>query len=119
MLDEAWHYCRCGRWGAYGFGVRFMAERHGAWFCAAHRDEGKDIVLEENLGMAHVPTIHRAKCYFCGHELDTREGGVHQHVSGWVMNREGGGGHGVSLPRRENMWAHHDCVRKKTKDLFK
>ena len=41
-----------------------------------------------------IPGAYRAICEFCGHELDTREGGVHQHISGWAMNRKGGGAHG-------------------------
>lgn len=60
----------------------------------------------------------RAECEFCGKELDVREAGVHQYTRGWVMNREGGGGHGISLPERENRWAHRWCVDSKTKGTF-
>jgi hypothetical protein len=41
-----------------------------------------------------------------------RDSGVYQHTSGWVMNRAGGGGHGVSLPERANRWAHGLCVQR-------
>ena len=65
-----------------------------------------------------IPERHRAVCDFCGHELDVRDEGVHQRTSGWVMNRSGGGGHGVSLPERENRWAHRLCVEQKTRGIF-
>jgi len=52
----------------------------------------------------------RATCEFCKGDLDTGEQGVYQWVEGWVMNRDGGGGHGISCPVRSNRWAHHHCV---------
>jgi len=67
----------------------------------------------------------RATCEFCKGDLDTGETGVHQYVAGWVMNREGGGGHGISCPVRMNRYAHHNCVvnashgLEKQTDLFK
>lgn len=60
----------------------------------------------------------RARCEFCGNDLDVRVEGVHQFVKGWVKNREGGGGHGISLPERENKWAHGDCIDRKTRGTF-
>lgn len=57
-----------------------------------------------------IPERFRSTCELCGHELDVRSDGVHQFTSGWVKNRSGGGGHGVSLPKRENRWAHGYCV---------
>jgi hypothetical protein len=62
-----------------------------------------------------VPARYRAKCQFCGLELDVRAEGTHQFVKGWVKNRSGGGGHGVSLPERENRWAHSWCVDRETR----
>jgi len=59
-----------------------------------------------------IPDRYKAKCEFCGYELDTREAGVHQYTSGWVMNRAGGGGHGISVPERANRWAHRQCVER-------
>ena len=57
-----------------------------------------------------IPERFRAKCEFCGNDVDTRELGVHQYTRGWVKARSGGGGHGVSLAERENRWAHGHCV---------
>ena len=57
-----------------------------------------------------IPARYLSKCEFCGHELDVRAPGVHQKISGWAKNREGGGAHGVSMPERENRFAHSVCV---------
>ncbi len=57
-----------------------------------------------------VPERFRAQCELCGDQLDTRREGAHQWTAGWVMYRKGGGGHGISLPVRENRWAHGHCV---------
>lgn len=65
-----------------------------------------------------IPARHRSTCEFCGEELDVRDTGVHQRTSGWVMIRAGGGGHGVSLPERENRWAHGHCIERLTKGTF-
>lgn len=64
-----------------------------------------------------IPDRYRAVCEFCKVELDVRDHGVFQRTSGWVMNRAGGGGHGVSLPERENRWAHRYCVESASKGL--
>lgn len=66
-----------------------------------------------------VPERFRAKCEFCGYELDVRSEGVHQRTIGWVKNRSGGGGHGVSLPQRENKWAHGYCIDNATRGNLK
>ena len=65
-----------------------------------------------------VPARHQATCEFCGAVLDVRDHGVYQHTSGWVMNRTGGGGHGVSLPTRANRWAHGRCVERQSQGTF-
>ena len=65
--------------------------------------------------MKGVPSWRVAKCNYCGDELDTRAEGTHQWTSGWVMMREGGGGHGISLPQRKNLWAHGYCVERAVK----
>jgi hypothetical protein len=57
-----------------------------------------------------IPARYASKCELCGHEVDTRAEGTHQWTAGWVMQRVGGGGHGVSLPQRENRFAHGHCV---------
>jgi hypothetical protein len=31
------HYCWCGQWGLYGYGVNLRADKPGEWFCAEHR----------------------------------------------------------------------------------
>lgn len=62
-----------------------------------------------------IPRRYRWKCEFCQEELDTRLPGIYQWTSGWVMNRDGGGGHGVSLPEREPRFAHRHCVEARTK----
>ena len=68
--------------------------------------------MEEDRQLANVPARFRSSCEFCHHGLDTREAGVHQWTAGWVMNRRGGGGHGISLPKRENRWAHGWCIER-------
>jgi hypothetical protein len=65
-----------------------------------------------------IPEKFRALCEFCQKELDIRDKGVFQHTSGWVMNRVGGGGHGVSLAARDNRWAHPLCVERMSKGTF-
>jgi hypothetical protein len=57
-----------------------------------------------------IPACFRAECEFCGKDVDIRVEGVHQWTSGWVKVRDAGGGHGVSLPKREDRWAHKSCV---------
>lgn len=65
-----------------------------------------------------IPERHRAICEFCKRELDVRDRGVFRYTSGWVMNRQGGGAHGVSLPKRENRWAHQLCVERMSNGTF-
>jgi hypothetical protein len=57
-----------------------------------------------------IPDRFKSTCEFCSKELDTRADGVHQWTAGWVMQRSGGGGHGISLPQRANRWAHPWCI---------
>ena len=59
-----------------------------------------------------IPERFLRKCELCGHDLDTSKEGVHQWTSGWVRQRSGGGGHGISLAKREDRWAHHYCVER-------
>ena len=65
-----------------------------------------------------IPDSRRRLCEFCQKELDIDGDGVHQFTKGWVKNRSGGGGHGVSLPQRENRFAHGYCVDRKTDGTF-
>lgn len=59
-----------------------------------------------------IPDAYRAPCELCDEPLDVRAVGVHQWTAGWVANRAGGGGHGISCPRRSRRWAHPACVAK-------
>jgi hypothetical protein len=31
------HYCPCGQWGSFGYGVSLLKGEEGMWFCGAHR----------------------------------------------------------------------------------
>lgn len=64
-----------------------------------------------------IPDRYRMRCEFCATDLDVRSNGVYQFTSGWVMNRDGGGGHGVSLPQRANRYAHRTCVEKAVRGM--
>ena len=33
------HYCHCGKWGAFGYGVDLMHGKVGRWYCREHRLE--------------------------------------------------------------------------------
>jgi hypothetical protein len=68
--------------------------------------------------MENIPTRFRGTCEFCGKAINTSESGVHQFVRGWVMNRMGGGGHGVSLPEREPRFACGYCIKLRTEGSF-
>jgi hypothetical protein len=69
--------------------------------------------------MTIIPERFRANCEYCGKELDVRADGTHQRISGWAKNRSGGGAHGVSVPVRENKWAHGWCVDAATRGTLK
>jgi len=30
------HYCHCGKWGSFGFGVQLRKDKLGKWYCAEH-----------------------------------------------------------------------------------
>ena len=42
-LDDAFlHFCcRCGRFAAFGYGVRLRAGQLGRWYCGEHRPRGR------------------------------------------------------------------------------
>jgi hypothetical protein len=114
------HYCPVckelgvKRWGPFGYGVQLLAGREGAWYCAEHRPANPPSFKPVKVtGM--IPSRFKALCEFCKRELDTRMDGTHQWTSGWVMQRRGGGGHAISMPKRENRWAHRQCVEKASK----
>lgn len=62
-----------------------------------------------------IPAARKARCEFCGEDLDVADPGVHQWTAGWVKLRQGGGGHGISCPVRLNRWAHSWCVERAAK----
>ena len=35
------HYCHCGQWGAWGYGVDYRRGKSGDWYCFAHRPLNK------------------------------------------------------------------------------
>jgi len=57
-----------------------------------------------------IPAYRKAPCEFCHRKLDADAPGVYQWTSGWVMRREDGGGHGISLPERSPKWACRLCI---------
>lgn len=65
-----------------------------------------------------IPEKFRAMCVFCHRELDVRDHGIYQYTSGWVMNRAGGGGHGVSLPDRQPRWSCGSCIDQHIRGTF-
>jgi hypothetical protein len=66
---------------------------------------------------APIPARFQRRCELCSGILDNRVEGVHQWTSGWVKQREGGGGHGISLPQRVDRWAHLQCVEREVSGL--
>jgi len=57
-----------------------------------------------------IPASRRTLCALCSLELDSDAPGTYQWTSGWVMRRQDGGGHSVTLPERAPRWAHRLCV---------
>lgn len=64
-----------------------------------------------------IPEARRAKCEFCPDVVDVEAFGICQFTKGWVLRRQGGGGHGVSLAEHENRWAHGRCVERQAARL--
>ena len=109
--DHVLHFCHCGKWGSRGVGVRLLMGLTGTWYCAEHIADAKPVEIPmERAPRMTIPTRYLGTCELCGNELNTQAEGVHQWTSGWVLRRAGGGGHGISLPVRENRWAHRYCI---------
>jgi len=109
------HYCPvCGAFGPYGVGYFPNKGELGKWFCREHRQIIQPTPQPAERPM-QTPTRFVKPCEFCSKDLDTRESGVHQFTTGWVKQREGGGGHGISLAKREDRWAHGYCIDNETK----
>ena len=67
-----------------------------------------------------IPARFRTLCDICkdpNYPIDIRHFGIAQFTSGWVLQRPGGGGHAISLPKRENRWAHAGCIDKASRGL--
>jgi len=58
----------------------------------------------------NIPASRQAPCEFCTRILDADAPGTYQWTSGWVMRRDDGGGHGISLPVRANRFACRSCI---------
>ena len=39
------HYCHCGDWGAFGYGVDLLHGKEGTWYCAKHRREMMEKII--------------------------------------------------------------------------
>jgi hypothetical protein len=59
-----------------------------------------------------IPAKYKVTCELGQHDLDVRDHGIYQYTQGWVLQRDGGGGHGVSLPERAHRYACRPCVEK-------
>lgn len=112
MTDPFLHNCHCGQWGSFGY-TRTTVEA-AQWYCREHRP---DWTANNEYARAPRSTPARfiAQCALGDHELDTRTPGVYQWTSGWVMQRAGGGGHAITLPKRANSWACRTCVERAVK----
>jgi hypothetical protein len=52
------------------------------------------------------------KCELCQRAINIRSPRTAQFLSGWALNRTGGGAHSVMLPKREDRWAHKECIER-------
>jgi hypothetical protein len=37
MRQPFLHYCHCGKWGSFGYGVSLLKGQEGVWYCEEHR----------------------------------------------------------------------------------
>jgi hypothetical protein len=40
------HYCHCGKWGSFGYGVSLRNGKLGRWYCSEHRPRPSTQVSE-------------------------------------------------------------------------
>jgi len=58
-----------------------------------------------------------AQCEFCKKYVDAMAYGTFRFVSGWEENRRAGGTHAISLPQRQDRFAHAHCIDKERRGL--
>jgi hypothetical protein len=49
------HYCWCGKWGAFGEGVRLLEGKEGTWYCAQHWEQRKLSLVGQERAAGDVP----------------------------------------------------------------
>jgi hypothetical protein len=51
------HYCHCGAWAAYGYGMSVRHGRFGKWYCREHRpaDPTKEAIMPEERPTQPLP----------------------------------------------------------------
>jgi rubredoxin len=53
---------------------------------------------------------NQAKCEDCGEPIDITAPGVAQHVTGWAVNRSGGGTNAIAFRQVDLRWLCRWCV---------
>jgi len=70
-----------------------------------------------------IPERLRAVCEFAPkdkpHYVNIDDDGVYQYTAGWVRNRSGGGGHGISLAERFPRHVCDYCLQRRIKGYEK
>lgn len=67
--------------------------------------------------MKIVPPANVASCYYCHENMDTRDYGIFQFVSGWVENRVRGGANAIAIPQRAHRFACSTCIDRLRKGI--
>jgi hypothetical protein len=84
------HYCHCGRWGAYGYGVFPEQGKLGEWFCDEHRPDAAIVrPRDDAVTTPPIPDTSPHRCAHCGGVL------------------------GIIMPigvGPEHSWVHDTCV---------
>lgn len=60
--------------------------------------------------MKRIPPAHLVQCTFCGDDMDTRDYGIFQFVSGWIEQRRTGGANAIALPKRKHAYTCATCM---------
>lgn len=66
---------------------------------------------------ADIPRADRVDCAQCSDTIDARAPGVAQRVTGWRINRSGGGANMIALPETEPKWLCQHCLDKRRSGL--